>query len=79
MPAQNDSITSRLNFAKSLAREAGDLAMTYFRSIGELEIRSKGVQDMVSDADLNVETFVREKLALQFPHDGIVGEEHADA
>ena len=31
---------------------------------------------MISDADLNVETFIRQKLSEQFPDDGIVGEEH---
>jgi myo-inositol-1(or 4)-monophosphatase len=76
MPLEDNDIAERLALAKTLAVEAGDLALTYFQSIGDLVIKSKGVQDMVSDADLNVETFVREKLAERFPHDGIVGEEH---
>ncbi|MEP0943315.1 MAG: inositol monophosphatase [Rhizobiaceae bacterium] len=76
MSQQDHDISQRLDFAKALALEAGELALKYFRSIGDLEIKSKGVQDMVSDADLNVETFIREKMAEQFPEDGIVGEEH---
>ena len=82
-PTQTDSMTHpnsdidrRLNFAKTLAHEAGQLALSYFRSIGDLEVKSKGVQDMVSDADLNVETFIRDKIADAFAEDGIVGEEH---
>lgn len=76
MTLSDNELSKRLDFAKTLALDAGALALTYFRSIGDLEIKSKGLQDMVSDADLNVETFVREKLAEQFAEDGIVGEEH---
>lgn len=76
MDQQEKEISSRLAFAKTLAAQAGELALSYFRSVGDLEVKSKGVQDMVSDADLNVETFVREKLEATFPNDGIVGEEH---
>lgn len=69
-------LTGRLEFAKSLAREAGEKAAVYFSTIGELVVESKGVQDMVSNADLEVETFIRERIAQAFPGDGIVGEEH---
>lgn len=69
-------LQDRLDLAKSLAREAGELALGYFREVGDLVIESKGVQDMVSNADLAVETFVRDRLAAAFPEDGIVGEEH---
>ncbi len=68
----------RLDAAKTIAREAGALALAFFRDISGLDIKSKGAQDMVSNADLEVETFVRAKLAAQFPEDGIVGEEHAN-
>jgi len=70
------NIETRLQFAKALAREAGEKAAGYFRSVGDLVIESKGVQDMVSNADLEVETFVRARLVDAFPEDGIVGEEH---
>lgn len=72
----DEEINQRLSLAKSLAREAGEKAAGYFRSIGDLVIESKGVQDMVSNADLDVETFIWEKLTAAFPDDGIVGEEH---
>ena len=71
-------IERRLDFAKKLAREAGAKAYEYFQSIGDLVIESKGVQDMVSNADLEVETFVRERILTAFPDDGIIGEEHQD-
>ena len=72
----DQEIDARLALAKSLAHDAGKKAKVYFRSIGDLIIKSKGVQDMVSNADLEVETYIRERLAIAFPDDGIVGEEH---
>ncbi len=70
------ALQARLDFAKTLAREAGKMALGYFRSLSDLTIESKGAQDFVSEADRNVETFVRERLAAVFVDDGIVGEEH---
>jgi len=70
--------TLRLETAKAIAREAGALALAFFRDISALDIQSKGTQDMVSNADLEVETFVRVQIAAQFPEDGIVGEEHGN-
>ncbi|MCR9134446.1 MAG: inositol monophosphatase [Alphaproteobacteria bacterium] len=73
-----DDLMERLDLAKNLAREAGELGMTYFRSIGELVIEQKGTQDLVSNADREVELFIRGRLSDAFPNDGIVGEEHDD-
>ncbi|MEM9583725.1 MAG: inositol monophosphatase [Pseudomonadota bacterium] len=69
--------TERLEAAKEVAREAGALARGYFSDIGALQIEAKGAQDLVSNADLAVETFIRERLAERFAQDGIIGEEHA--
>lgn len=69
---------NRVDAAKTIARDAGAMALEFFRDISALDIQSKGVQDMVSNADLEVETFVREQIAALFPEDGIVGEEHAN-
>ncbi|WP_306258769.1 inositol monophosphatase family protein [Pararhizobium sp. IMCC21322] len=71
-------LDTRLDSAKTIAKGAGDMALDFFQDIGKLIIESKGVQDMVSNADRDVETFVREELAKHFPDDGIVGEEHAN-
>ncbi|WP_442580221.1 hypothetical protein ACSBOB_33020 [Mesorhizobium sp. ASY16-5R] len=51
--------------------------MRFFRDLDTLTIESKGHQDMVSEADREVELFVRRELAAAYPDDGIVGEEHA--
>lgn len=68
--------TERLNVAKSIAQDAGAMALRFFRDITALDIKSKGTQDLVSNADLEVETFVRAQITALFPDDGIVGEEH---
>jgi myo-inositol-1(or 4)-monophosphatase len=68
----------RLDAAKAIARDAGALALDFFKDISALDIKAKGAQDVVSNADLEVETFVRAQLAALFPEDGIVGEEHGD-
>jgi myo-inositol-1(or 4)-monophosphatase len=72
-----DDLHDRLIFATDLAQRAGRLGMRYFRSLDTLTIESKGHQDMVSEADREVELFVRRELAAKYPDDGVVGEEHA--
>jgi myo-inositol-1(or 4)-monophosphatase len=66
----------RLAHAKKIAKDAGEMGMVFFADIAALDIKSKGAQDQVSNADLEVETFVRAQITAQFPDDGIVGEEH---
>lgn len=68
---------ARMEFARDLAKRAGELGMEYFRRLDTLTIESKGHQDMVSEADRDVETFIRAALAREYPDDAIVGEEHA--
>ncbi|WP_428642542.1 inositol monophosphatase family protein [Roseibium sp.] len=68
--------TERLDFAESLARKAGELGLEYFRKLDTLTITRKGHQDLVTEADRNVETLIREELAKSYPDDGILGEEH---
>ena len=67
---------NRLDFAIDLARKAGELGLEYFRRLDTLTITSKGHQDLVSEADRDVETLVRDEIAKAYPDDGIVGEEH---
>jgi len=71
------SLQHRLDTALRIAREAGELALGHFRALELLSIESKGHQDLVSNADREVELFVRQELARAFPEDGIIGEEHA--
>ena len=70
-------MTSRSDHIVEICREAGQLALRYFRDPDSLVIDHKGHQDFVSQADKNVELLTRELLAKAFPDDAIVGEEHA--
>ncbi|HJM08148.1 MAG: inositol monophosphatase [SAR324 cluster bacterium] len=58
-----------------IAREAGLLALKYFRDPDHLKWESKGPQDWVSQADREVEKRIREYLLDLFPQDGFLGEE----
>ena len=70
-----DTIEQRYRAAQTIIRDAGRLALDYYRDVATLEIESKGVQDRVSEADRSVEQLIRESLAAQFPEDAFLGEE----
>lgn len=60
---------------EDIAREAGRLAFTHFRSLADLPVESKGHLDLVTAADREVEEFLVAHLRDAFPDDGIFGEE----
>lgn len=68
--------THRQVFAEELAVEAGNLALSY-RGRDDLDVRSKGVLDWVTEADLATEDLIRKRIAAAFPKDQILGEEGA--
>jgi myo-inositol-1(or 4)-monophosphatase len=70
-----NELTERFNFGLGLIREAGELAQGYFRSRDSLTIKSKGLQDMASEADLNTELLIKDRLKQGFPDDAFLGEE----
>ncbi len=61
-------------FAEELAVEAGQLALSY-REQDDLEVRSKGVLDWVTEADLATERLIRRRIGESFPDDHVLGEE----
>jgi myo-inositol-1(or 4)-monophosphatase len=69
------SFQERFDFASDLIQEAGELAHGYFRRFDTLTVRSKGQQDMASEADLNTELLIRDRLRMRFPEDAFLGEE----
>lgn len=69
------SFQERFDFASSLIQEAGELAFSYFRRLDTLVIQSKGQQDMASEADLNTELLIRDRIKNRFPEDAFLGEE----
>jgi len=68
-------LDERLAFAMELARRAGTFALGYFRNLSALNIHSKGVQDMASQADLETEALVGQAIAEAYPDDDFLGEE----
>ncbi len=70
-------LAQRCDAARRIAKEAGALALDYFRRPDSLRVDRKGHQDFVSQADREVERLVRVRLAEAFPDDSIAGEEEA--
>jgi histidinol-phosphatase len=65
-----------LSFAHELADRAAEISMSYF--LGEFEVRQKLDLTPVTQADLEVETAIREMIADRFPADAVTGEEHGE-
>ena len=72
-------ISDRYTFADTLIREAGTVANRYFNDREALTVRNKGPQDIASEADLNTETLIRQRVNAAFPEDGFLGEETGSA
>lgn len=71
----DDDPEMRLAAAEAVAREAGALALRYYRGREALVVEQKGPQDIVSEADREVERLVAARLAALYPRDGLLGEE----
>jgi len=71
----SEALQDRFDFASGLIGEAGALALDYFNNRDTLVIKSKGLQDMASQADLAAEMLIRDRLKARFPQDGFLGEE----
>jgi histidinol-phosphatase len=65
-----------LDFGVSIAREAGEITLRYFRR--EFETRLKGKDNFVTQADIEAEEFLRRRIAEKFPDDAIIGEERGE-
>ena len=68
-----DELQGLLDFAVGLSREAGEITLRYFQR--GFEIRLKGKDNFVTQADLEAERFLREQISARFPDDAILGEE----
>jgi myo-inositol-1(or 4)-monophosphatase len=65
-------MSERLQFASTLARNAGSLAHSAF---GHSTVSLKGRHDVVTAMDREVERFIRAEIAKAYPSDAILGEE----
>ncbi|MGU3576098.1 inositol monophosphatase family protein [Brucellaceae bacterium C25G] len=75
--AVTSALEQRFALAKVIAEKAGLLALDYFNKRETLIIETKrDPQDVVSIADRNVETLIRDEVTTQFGDDGFLGEEY---
>jgi myo-inositol-1(or 4)-monophosphatase len=65
----------RFTFATEVIAEAGAVALEHFSRLATLTVSSKGVQDLVSEADVAVEKLIKRRLAEAYPADAFLGEE----
>lgn len=70
-------MNERFEFGLALVREAGATAQAYFNARDQLTVKNKGPQDLASEADLNTELLIRERLAKAYRQDAFLGEETA--
>ncbi len=64
-----------LNQLETIVRQAGDVAMGYFNDLESLAVSKKSARDLVTDADVAVEQYLKQALAEQCPEYGFWGEE----
>lgn len=70
------SLQDELELINSIAREAADLALGYFRDGAEVWI--KGVSSPVTEADIAVDRLLRQRLLAARPDYGFLSEESED-
>lgn len=70
-----DGLDARYAVAHEVIAEAADIALAHSRDVASLDIEAKGPQDLVSQADRQVEAHIRRRLTEAFPDDAFVGEE----
>ena len=60
---------------EKVVREAGAIALTHFKNLKHLEVTKKKPRDLVTEADVAVEAFLKEALTREYPQFGFWGEE----
>jgi histidinol phosphatase-like enzyme (inositol monophosphatase family) len=65
----------RLEHARIIAHQAGELTLRYFYDADKLTVEKKTDESPVTIADRESEQLLRQRIAERFPDDAIVGEE----
>ncbi len=60
---------------ENLIREAGSIALNHFNDLSNLEVNKKSSRDLVTEADVAVEAFLKNALEQEYPQFGFWGEE----
>lgn len=66
-------MTEDLEFALAIALAAGGITLKYFNT--DTPVERKADDSPVTRADREAETYIRDQIALRFPHHGVLGEE----
>lgn len=64
-----------LDILENIVRQAGEIALSHFNDLQNLEVSQKSPRDFVTAADVAVEKFLQKELAQQTPEYGFWGEE----
>lgn len=72
---QPGELTQRASIARSATREAGRLALEFYRRRDQISVQEKGPQDLVSEADRACEAVIVDAVSGAFPGDSVLGEE----
>lgn len=64
-----------LSVLETVVRKAGEVAMHYFHDLDHLAINKKSARDLVTDADVAVENYLKSALGELCPEYGFWGEE----
>ena len=76
MPIDHHQLKKLLDFAVSIAREAGDITDRHFK--GSFVPERKADNSFVTIADREAEAHLRARIAKAFPDDSILGEEEGE-
>ncbi len=60
---------------EKIVREAGSIAMDYFKNLDKVGVIKKSPRDLVTDADVAVEEYLKKALENAYPEYGFWGEE----
>lgn len=60
---------------ENIVREAGFIAMGYFKNLDKIGVIKKSPRDLVTDADVAVEEYLKQALGKAYPEYGFWGEE----
>lgn len=73
---ENVNKTDKLSFAKSLAVEAGKIALKYYRK--NKLVKAKTAHELVTNVDVKIQKKIVDKIRKQFPSYSIMSEEMKD-
>jgi myo-inositol-1(or 4)-monophosphatase len=72
---KNSRMTVLPTDLEKIVRAAGSIALTHFDNLENLKVSKKSPRDFVTEADVAVESYLKETLTQQFPQFGFWGEE----